>query len=159
MFLVWKFFLHLTVCFFHSNTMYMSYWFLPTCKMQSLSPPLFLLHVIWLQRLMLPHMISESSVLLLVPYNICISPIQMFLCEWINYHSTCMLPLKFTWKLSSVYSTISRGHLTMVFTSLAPMISLSKHFVILIWLEIYSWSQVYYCLSYLYGAQCHLLVL
>jgi len=103
--------------------MYVSYWFLPTCKMQS-PTPLFLLHAIWLQCLMLSHVISVSPIVLPVPYNIYFSPAEMFPSQWINYHSTCKLPLKFTWKLASVYSAISRGHLTMVFASLAPQISL-----------------------------------
>jgi len=37
-----------------------------------------------------------NSVELLVVYNICISPVQMFLSQWINNHSTCKLPLKGT---------------------------------------------------------------
>jgi len=73
--LTWKFCVQLTICFFHDNTIYVSYWFLPTCKIQILAPSLFILLAIWLHCLMLPHIISKSFVVLLVLYNICISPL------------------------------------------------------------------------------------
>jgi len=100
----------------------------------------------------LSHVIFGSFAVLLVSYNICISLAQMFLSHWINYHNTCKLPLKFSWKLPSVYFAISRGHVTMVFTSLAPQISLSQHFVILIGLEILMIASLLLPILFIWGS-------